>query len=223
RHGHRHSHSSSSTSYTTLSSELSCSTECVMCNNTGRLDCPGACQVADLCCTQGCLPAELSFNGELFGDLAVTGEAMLYFNRARIHGFVAAPNSDIVVAERTRFDELVTINFYGTIITSEFLNGITLTGCALLDPCCISVFLQGFFTTFITGPVTGTTTNECFDTTFCGNSILLIDLTTVSAVECQLSADCTTISDICIRLYGDPVTEEIPCSGSCFLGRCGAG
>jgi hypothetical protein len=125
----------------------------------------------DLCCgsqIQGCLPAELHFNGEIFGDLNVSGIAMLYLNHSRIHGYVAAPNADLVVADRTRFDNTVTVHYYGYVNASEIVGGMVVTDAQLWDwlslgesctkdtgPGCNSVFLTGFFNTFFCGNFTG--------------------------------------------------------------------
>jgi hypothetical protein len=154
------SSTSSSSSYVAHRAiELQCPDECTMCQGVDDQCCCIRCETVDLCCTGGCLPAELHINGEVFGTVDVTGRAMLYFHKARVHGPVAAPESDLVVAERTRFDETVGVNFYGTVMGSEFANGITFYGNALLDGCCVSVRLQGFMDTFINGNITGLSGN----------------------------------------------------------------
>ncbi len=132
----------------------------------------GSCQAGecDLCCGSligSCLPAELHLNGEVFGDLNVSGVAMLYLYKSRIHGFLAAPNSDLVVAERTRFDNTATIHYYGYIFGNEFLGGVTVTDQGMWDylgrpECtkdegagCNSLFLTGFIDNFFCGNFTG--------------------------------------------------------------------
>lgn len=142
-----------------------------------------------MCCVEGeepvCIPAELHLNAEVFGNVNVDGVAMLYFYKARIHGDVNAGDSDLVVSERTRFDGQVEINFYGTVMGSEFLNGIIFTGCQLYDPCCISIRLQGFFTTYISGVLSGNCQGEN-----CTYPTIRIDITTNSMFDECGSCNC---------------------------------
>ncbi|MCE5293240.1 MAG: collagen-like protein [Chlamydiales bacterium] len=111
-----------------------------------------------------CLPAELHLNAEVYGDLNVNGVAMLYLYKTRIHSNVFAPNSDLVVAERTRFDNSVNVHYYGYISACEILGDVTVTGTNLWDysngvegvgPQCNSLFLTGFFNTFFCGNFIG--------------------------------------------------------------------
>ncbi len=113
-----------------------------------------------------CLPAELHLNAEVFGDLNVTNVAMLYIYKSRIHGYVNAQESDLVVAERTRFENAVNIHYYGFVSYSEILQGVTVSGTHLWDggecgegECgganCNSLFLKGFFNTFFCGDFSG--------------------------------------------------------------------
>jgi hypothetical protein len=125
--------------------------------------CPGACDA----------PAELNISAEVDGGVFVNGIVMLYFYKARIHGSVEAPNSDIVIAERTRFDSEVFIHFYGTVIGCEIQEGVTVTSVQLWDPACLSITLQGFFLTnfqgFFVGPdvPTGPCAPFMFDSVTC--------------------------------------------------------
>lgn len=117
-----------------------------------------------------CLPAELHLNGEVFGDVNVSGVAMLYIYKSRVHGYVQAPNSDLVVAERTRFDNTINVHYVGFVSYSEILSGVTVTGTSLWDygtpenygPQCNSLFLTGFFNTFFCGNFTGPE-GSCFE------------------------------------------------------------
>ena len=121
------------------------------------------------CTTCDCLPGELHLNAEVFGNLSVTGVAMLYIYKSRIHGYVNAQMSDLVVAERTRFDKTVNINYYGFVSYCEILDGVSLSGTSLWDyangvapggPQCNSVYLVGFFNTFFCGDFCGPTGSE---------------------------------------------------------------
>jgi hypothetical protein len=110
----------------------------------------------DLCNVyEACLPAELHLNAEVFGNLSIYGKTMLYLYKTRLHGALDGTDADLVVAERTRFDSPVFIHYYGTIIGCEFMLGASTSGCSLWDPECISVTLQGFFTTNFKGPFSG--------------------------------------------------------------------
>ncbi len=173
---------------------------------------PGPCLAnqCDLCCgsqVQSCLPAELHLNGEVFGDLNVSGIAMLYLYKSRIHGYVAAPNADIVVAERTRFDNTVTIHYYGYIAGCEILNGITVTDINLWDylalenctkdfgAACNSLFLTGFFNCFFCGNFTGQA-DACFSydpvtgCSFVNNSGVLVG----GVMACPLVSYCSNVT-----------------------------
>ena len=167
--------------------------DCTMCTIDGC-----ACSVNDLCCLQDptCLPCELQLNAEVFGDVVVEGVAMLYFYKSRIHGAVTATMSDLVVCERTRFDSTVMISYYGTIIGSEFLNGIFLSSTALYDPCCISIALQGFFTTYIQGTLGASTAGTVFVFDITTNSLFAGDCgggceNAVIEVLCNCVSACT--------------------------------
>jgi hypothetical protein len=163
---------------------------------------PPECLVNDLCCLPDCcLPAEVHLNAEVFGEFCAEGRFMLYFYKSRIHGIVWAECSDLVVSERTRYDSAVFIHFYGTIIGSEFLLGISLSGCELYDQCCISVLLKGFFNTFVHGALIGPPGGPCcpdflFDGVtnyyFCTNGGSVMDACIV-AIEnlTPCACDCT--------------------------------
>ena len=107
----------------------------------------------NICCPDPCVsPAELNISAEVDGGVFVSGIVMLYFYKARIHGGVDAPNSDIVIAERTRFDDDIVIHFYGTILACEINGDVTVKGISLWDAStCTSITLQGFFTTNFDG------------------------------------------------------------------------
>lgn len=81
---------------------------------------------------------------------------MLYFYKSRIHGQVQACDSDMVVAERTRFDGPINVHYYGTVLNSEIMSGMSVTGTSLYDsPNCNGVFLRGFMNSFICGNLCG--------------------------------------------------------------------
>lgn len=143
-------------------------TAVVMEAQQGENGCGGGCcdlclasQVVSDCGT--CLPAELHLNAEVFGNLNVTNVAMLYLYKSRIHGYVNAQQSDLVVAERTRFDQTVNVHYYGFISYSEFLNGMNVTATCLWDgsgegccgPNCNSLYLKGFFNSYFCGNFCG--------------------------------------------------------------------
>jgi hypothetical protein len=120
--------------------------------------CEGGTVGDTVCCPGPCdAPAELNISGEVDGSVVVNGIVMLYFYKARIHGDVDAPNSDIVIAERTRFDGSIFIHYYGTILACEIQNGVQVTGVHLWDDPCKSITLQGFFLTNFHGLFVGPT------------------------------------------------------------------
>ena len=99
--------------------------------------------------------AELHLSAEVYGDLQVYGKVMLYVYKCRFHGMVWAEESDLVVAERTRFDQSIHIHFYGTVLQSEIMNGVEVTGCSLWDQASCSIALHGFFVTYFKGDFKG--------------------------------------------------------------------
>lgn len=148
---------------------------------------------ADTSCSTECTPAELYLSAELFGRLKVGVRSLLHFHKARVHGCVEADYSDVVVAERTRFDSPIFIHHYGTIIGSELYSGMCVTASSLWED--TQVALQGFFATNFKGDFKGA---SCYGLTKDNSSMCAFKMDPVTAFYvkkngCRVICACTEL------------------------------
>lgn len=113
---------------------------------SGKIDLSGASGIGSI---------ELALNCEIFGDAGVAidaGAAIIqsYIYHSRLRGTVTGVNWNFQVAERSRFDGLITVNGFSLILNSRINAGLTV---ASAPP--VGLLPSGMVSTYFAGTLTG--------------------------------------------------------------------